>query len=767
MKKLLMLLTILALSITLIFAFSGCGGTDDPVDTGSQGTTPNPDDITGELAFKLDTKTNTYIVTGIGTYTGKNIVIPSTYKNLPVTSIKDHAFYHNSSLESITIPNSITTIGDYAFSGALFTNVTIPDSVISIGYYAFGGCYTLVEVYNLSSLNILESSEDNGHIGAYAKVIHTSLEEESILETVNDYIFMTWEEKYYLMGYVGNDNELALPENYNGNNYEIYQYAFDERNDITKVIIPDSVTSIGRYAFYDCDSLTSVTIGDSVISIGYSAFSGCSSLKSITIPDSVTSIKNDAFFNCRALTEINFNATTMNDLSDDNHVFADAGRAGNGIKITIGKNVTKIPDFLFCPDGYYTSYSPMIISVEFEEGSVCESIGMAAFAHCTSLTSITIPNSVTAIGNYAFDDCYKLVEVYNLSSLIIELGSENNGYVGYYAKVVYTSLEEKSILETVNDYIFMTREDKYYLMGYVGEEKELILPDNYNGSNYEIYKYSFYERDDITKINIPYGVTAIGYKAFLGCKSLTSISIPNSVTSIGYDAFDATFQHPKSQEVHISDIVSWCNISFGNEKSNPLFYANSLYVNNEMVTNLVIPDTVKEIKGYAFCGNSFTNITIPNSVTSIGDYAFYDCTSLKSITIGNSVTSIGSGAFSDCKLLKSVTIGDSVTLIGGGAFSYCKSLTSVTIGNSVTSIGERAFYRTSLTSITIPNSVTSIGKSVFGDCKLLTSVTFENTNGWYVRPEGAKGINVDVTNPSTNATNLTDTYDAYYWYRSE
>ncbi len=737
MKKLLTLLTILALSIILTLTFSGCGGTDDPVDTGSQGTTPNPDDITGELAFKLDTKTNTYIVTGIGTYTGKNIVIPSTYKNLPVTSIKDHAFYHNSSLESITIPNSITTIGDYAFSGALFTNVTIPDSVISIGYYAFGGCYTLVEVYNLSSLNILESSEDNGHIGAYAKVIHTSLEEESILETVNDYIFMTWEEKYYLMGYVGNDNELALPENYNGNNYEIYQYAFDERNDITKVIIPDSVTSIGRYAFYDCDSLTSVTIGDSVISIGYSAFYCCTSLTSITIPNSLTSIEKDAFFNCRALTEINFNATTMNDLSNDNHVFADAGRAGNGIKITIGKNVTKIPDFLFCPDGYYTSYSPMIISVEFEEGSVCESIGKAAFAHCTSLTSITIPNSVTAIGNYAFDDCYKLVEVYNLSSLDV------SSYFSY-ANVINTSLEEESILEKTNNYIFMTWEDKYYLMGDVGNGKELTLPQSYKGNNYEIYKYSFYERDDITKINIPYGVTAIGYKAFLGCKSLTSISIPNSVTSIGYDAFDATFQHPKSQEVHISDIVSWCNISFGNEKSNPLFYANSLYVNNEMVTNLVIPDTVKEIKGYAFCGNSFTNITIPNSVTSIG-----------------------SGAFSDCKLLKSVTIGDSVTLIGGGAFSYCKSLTSVTIGNTVTSIGERAFYRTSLTSIRIPNSVTSIGKSVFGDCKLLTSVTFENTNGWYVRPEGAKGINVDVTNPSTNATNLTDTYDAYYWYRSE
>ncbi len=767
MKKLLTLLMLLALSITLMFAFSGCGGTDDPVDTGSQGTTPNPDDITGELAFKLDTKTNTYIVTGIGTYTGKNIVIPSTYKNLPVTSIKDHAFYHNSSLESITIPNSITTIGDYAFSGVLFTNVTIPDSVISIGYYAFGGCYTLVEVYNLSSLNILAGSEDNGHIGAYAKVIHTSLEEESMLETANNYIFMKWEEKYYLIGYVGNDNELALPENYNGNNYEIYQYAFYKREDITKVIIPNCVTTIGRYAFYDCDSLTSVTIGDSLTSIGYSAFSGCSSLKSITIPDSVTSIKNDAFFNCRALTEINFNATAMNDLSNDNHVFADAGRAGNGIKVTIGKNVTKIPDFLLCPDSYYTSYSPMIISIEFEEGSVCESIGMAAFAHCTSLTSITIPNSVTSIGSDAFYGCYTLVEVYNLSSLNILAGSEDNGHIGAYAKVIHTSLEEESILETVNDYIFMTREDKYYLMGYVGEEKELILPDNYNGNNYEIYQYAFYERDDITKITVPYGVTAMGYKAFLGCKSLTSISIPNSVISIGYDAFDATFQHPKSQEVHISNLASWCNISFGNEKSNPLFYADSLYVNNELVTNLVIPDTVKEIKGYAFCGNSFTSITIPNSVTSIGGGAFSNCKLLKSVTIGDSVTSIGDGAFSDCKLLKSVTIGDSVTSIGGRAFSYCKSLTSVTIGNSVTSIGESAFYRTSLTSITIPNSVTSIGKSVFGECKLLKSLTFENTNEWYVRSYGAEGTNIDVTNPSTNATNLTDTYDTYYWYRSE
>ena len=160
---------------------------------------------------------------------------------------------------------------------------------------------------------------------------------------------------------------------------------------------------------------------------------------------------------------------------------------------------------------------------------------------------------------------------------------------------------------------------------------------------------------------IPEWVTAIGDKAFLGCKNLQSVTIPNSVTTIGKDAF--------------------------------------------------------------FGCNNLQNVTIGNSVTTIGKYAFAYCSKLQSVTIPNSVTEIGEEAFTYCSKLQSVTISNSVTEIGEEAFKECKKLQSVTIGNSVTTIGERAFaFCSNLQSVTIPNSVTTIGKDAFAYCYNLKEV---------------------------------------------
>ncbi len=700
------------------------------------------------------------------------------YKTKKVVNLNSEYVIKDGVLESyktieqnIVIPDTVTKIEKNAFKNCYtLTSVTIPESVMSIEENAFEGCYKLIEVYNLSSLFIRMGDENNGYIGYYAKAIHKSLEEKSILNTTQDgYVFaVVNDNEIHLIDYVGDEKELALPKSYNDKNYGIYQYAFYNQKDITKIIVPNTIDKIGNQAFSSCTSLKfneynhgyylgneenpylilmGITINsmDKDEAISFVAHNDTKfihshlfnynyinyyNLTSITIPNNVKSIGKNAFSGYTALTEIRFNATAMDDLDENSNIFALSRVKSNGIKVIIGKNVKKIPAFLFNADD-----APKITSIEFEKGSVCENIGSHAFYNCDSLTSVTIPNSVTSIGNYAFSGCSSLE--YNEYDNGYYLGNKENPYV------VLVKAKDKSI------------------------------------TSCDIHENTRFICDD----------------AFNRCTSLTSVTIGNSVTSIGANAF---YNCTSLKEVHISDIASWCNISFSDYDSNPLFYANNLYINNELVTDVVIPDTVTKINNYAFYNcTSLESVTIPNSVTSIGDYAFRGCTSLvyneyengyylgnesnpylvlvkakytsiTSCTIYENTRFIHSSAFYDCDSLKSITIPNSVISIGGGAFYRCSSLTSITIPNSVISIGNNAFFGCyALTSVTIGDSVTSIGERAFRKCTSLTSVTFENTNGWYVtqRHHTTSVTNVDVTNASTNATNLTDTYNNYYWYR--
>ena len=307
------------------------------------------------------------------------------------------------------------------------------------------------------------------------------------------------------------------------------------------------------------------------------------------------------------------------------------------------------------------------------------------------------------------------------------------------------------------DYSYTVADGKATITGYYGPGGDVIIPTTLGG----------------------YPVTTIGEYAFSYCPSLTTVGIPDTVTAIGKSAF---WNCPDLQGVHITDIAAWCSIAF---ESNPLQYAEKLYLNGALVTDLVIPDGVSTISKNAFnyC-TSLNTVTIPDSVTSIGEHAFYSCTSIASVTVGaniatigrsafdlcnkincvylsdiaawcnivfdnfyanpiiharklyingegvtdlvipEGVTSIGNYAFSDYDGLVSVSIPDSVTTIGEQAFYNCRNLAAMIIGDGVTSIGYRAFSSClKLTEVTIPESATEIGERAFSGCTTLTEVT--------------------------------------------
>ena len=230
----------------------------------------------------------------------------------------------------------------------------------------------------------------------------------------------------------------------------------------------------------------------------------------------------------------------------------------------------------------------------------------------------------------------------------------------------------------------------------------------------------------VTYQGTTYPVTIIDYYAFNYCQGLTSITIPASITTIRNSAF---YDCTGLTSVIIKDIAAWCRCDIMGSDSNPLYYAQHLYLNDTEITELTIPEGIIAIRKYAFLGwAGLTSVTIPNTVTSIGDNAFDGCTGLMSISIPNSVTEIGQVAFEGCTSMTSVTIGNAVTSIGGSAFAGCTSLTSISIPNSVTTIGIRAFTGCSaLTSATIGKSVTTIGSGAFDGCTGLTSIEIPNS----------------------------------------
>ena len=483
----------------------------------------------------------------------KSIVIPSS-----IPSIGDYVFWECSDLTSITVSDSITSIGDYAFSGCRnLTNIDIPSSVTSIGNSAFSGCRNLTSIKIPSSVTSIGGeafsaankvyffSDVPTEIGrdflknsatVYYPVGNTSgwttpkwkapngTEYDAHPFDPNDYIIDNVE--WSLADGVLTISGSGKMDNYSDGNSPWY----NDREEITKVIVEKGITSIGDYAFKGCNSLTSIEIPNSVTNIGSLAFNGCNNLISIEISSSVTSIGNYAFSGCSKLTKIDVSKDNPNYTSDEYGVLFNkekteliscpSGLAGTSY--IIPNSVTSIGNYAF-------SSCRSLVSIKIPNGVA--SIGESAFRDCSSLTSIEIPNSVTSIGNFAFLYCSSLTSI-EIPNSVTRIGCS-----AFVACSSLTSIEiPKSVISigigAFNSCSKLTKIDvsegnpnyssDEYGVFFNKEKTELIsCPGGFTGMSYVI----------------PNSVTSIGRGAFEACSNLTSIEIPNSITRIDEYAF--------------------------------------------------------------------------------------------------------------------------------------------------------------------------------------------------------------------------------------
>jgi len=775
--------------------------------------------LSAGLEYSLNSDGTTYTVTGIGSCTDENIVI-GNYDGLKVTAIGEKAFCDLKNIKSVTILEGVTDIKKYAFLDCdLLSELTLPSTLASVEYMAFGYCENIEYnesdgVYYLGNksepqlvlVKPASTSESAYTIHPDTKIIAPCAFEfcgNLINITLPDKITYIGERAFYVCGRL---SEISFPNSV----YYIGDSALGDCYSITDICIGAGVSHIGKDAFYNCRALVCIevspsntcystisgslytkdhetlikyasgrpdtyfsipysvtTIADNAFSvsnniqqiylngrithIGNEAFSYCYSLVSINIPDSVISIGDFAFDRCRSLTSIfippsvthigkapfyvinNFSSFSV---SEENSTY----KYENGILCT--KDGTELIQYINCrdvtptltiPDGIisigdYAFYQcNSIVSVIIPDSVL--SIGDLAFYGCENLCSVTLGSGINSLGNQSIDYCKKLVEVINNSEYLENHWNFDN--LTRYAIEVHNG---DSNLCVIDGYAFYTYNGVNYLVNYTGNDIILSLPESCNGESYEIYKNAFIGNSNIVSVTIPEKVTAIGEDAFYYCEKLVEVINHSSINIIcGSEEHGNVALYAKKVHNGETEIKSY---------SDYLFYTHN-------GTHYLI--------GYT---GSDKYLTLPSDYSG-NSYEIYtrafDCLDIRSVYISSGVTSIGYAAFSSCGNLKSVTIGPNVTYIGTSAFNMCYGLETITIPDSVTHIEGTAFwFCTTLKSVTIGKNVSYIGKYIFESCRTLTSVTFRDASNWYTAD--AEIDDSELRDPTIAAKHLLSKY---------
>ena len=711
-----------------------------------------------------------------------SITIPSVLGGCPVACIRKDAFTGCTQLTSLTIPDSVKSIGSRAFDGCInLTSIGIGGGLANVGEGAFARCakLTKVHIHNLAAwCGISFENESSNplyyanHLYLNGKEITGELELPASVKNLGDNAFAS----------CSNLTSVTI-----GNGVtDIGDGTFSRCYGLTNVIIGNCVTSIGMRAFFGCEKLADVAIPSGVRNIGEEAFSYCRGLTNMTISDSVTCIGERAFGDCSRLNWISVNEGNPAYASEegvlftrDKRVIVHCPRREQGM-YAIPDGVKSIGNYAFyrCP-GLTNVLIPDSVT-EIGEGAFWETflqsrpevevaipdsvttIGEHAFYRCYGLRTVLIPESVTNIGETAFMSCGNVTNVTILGDYVCPFFGCTN-------------------IETVTLGGKMTKIGDYMFSGCT-VLRDITIPDSVTN----IGKSAFRDCRGLTNVALPDNVTSIEDYSFSGCSGLTGVAIPDSVTSIGRDAFqncDALFDTTSVSGVRLVDgwaigvtnplpvavgltdvpgiasgafdacttltsvtvsssvrdigsrVFSGCEnlASFQVAQDNPAYASKDGVLFSKDMKTLVrvpprktgffaIPDSVTNVGNFAFEGcTNLTSVMIPDSVTGIGEGAFSNCDGLTDLIIPPSVTNIGKGAFANCDGLRAMTIPDGVTGIAPELFQFCE-LTSITIPDSVTNIGEYAFYCCDMTNVAIPDSVTSIDEGAFYQCIYLSDV---------------------------------------------
>lgn len=623
-----------------------------------------------------------------------------TFENTPdrpsmLSTISKNAF-KSTKITSITFPGTVQTLGESSFEGCTgLTELELPNSITTLDKKAFRDCK------NISQLQLPNATTT---IGEYAFENCVALTEVELPEG----LAFTGKGEFKGCTYL---SSVSIPSTME----EIGDETFMQCTLLTQMVLPDSVTKLGKSSFEGCSILKTVRYSENLTEIndkafknallltsnvfpetltliGESAFENCKHFNDLTIPANVTTIRKRAFANCTGINNLiiksNEIVTCGDEIFDEcllrtvqfpegittipGHLFNQANFTPDS-KITIPNTVTTIGDYAFAGDNSDQANVPKIL---FEADSKLTTIGAHAFEYCTALERFTIPETTEKIGDYAFANCNKISSIV-IPENVTEIGTGAFSFCSILSEITYNAIH----VTTNKQNIFAKCNVKKITIG----EKVEAFPA------YLFYGAQF-SKNDAT-----------------GEEELVTIYIPASVEEIGEYALPniANLQHVVFRDG--SMVTKIGNFAFSQCKN---------------LESINLPDSVTSIGNHAFEGclklgsDSTKPFSIPASLVTLGDNAFKDCPSLTGAVIPSGVTKINNAAFqNDIGLTSVQMVGGALTEIGVSSFEGCTALTKVSIPSGVTKIGATAFKNCSaLTEVKIPATVTSIGKDAFAGC---------------------------------------------------